>query len=145
ASSVRLASERREPPPSRHMERVEPYSAWLGEQLGLHPEDRQRLHVGALLHEIGRIAAGDSSLHAAQQPSDIDLAAMKKQILKGVALAETLPDLEPVLPIIRSHHERWDGAGYPDGLAGEKIPLLARIVAIADAFDAITSDKASRA
>jgi HD-GYP domain-containing protein (c-di-GMP phosphodiesterase class II) len=70
---------------------------------------------------------------------------MKTHTTKGAEILATIPDLGPVIPIVRSHHERWDGRGYPDGLAGEKIPLLARIVAVADAFDAMTSDRPYRA
>ena len=66
---------------------------------------------------------------------------MKTHTTLGAEIVRTIPDLQPILPIVRSHHERWDGTGYPDGLDGEDIPLLARIVAVADAFDAMTSDR----
>jgi HD-GYP domain-containing protein (c-di-GMP phosphodiesterase class II) len=69
---------------------------------------------------------------------------MKSHPVKGVAILESLTALNPILPIVRSHHERWDGRGYPDGLAGERIPLIARVVAVADAFDAMTSDRCYR-
>src|SRR5271165_729354 len=69
---------------------------------------------------------------------------MTSHVLKGAALLETMPGLTPLLPIVRSHHESWDGSGYPDGLSGEQIPLLARIVAVADSFDAMTSDRVYR-
>ena len=66
---------------------------------------------------------------------------MKTHTTKGAEILSSVPEMEPIIPIVRSHHERWDGAGYPDGLAGEEIPLLARIVAVADAFDAMTSNR----
>jgi HD-GYP domain-containing protein (c-di-GMP phosphodiesterase class II) len=69
---------------------------------------------------------------------------MKTHTVKGAEILATVPDLHPVIPIVRSHHERWDGKGYPDGLAGDNIPHLARIVAVADAFDAMTSDRPYR-
>jgi HD-GYP domain-containing protein (c-di-GMP phosphodiesterase class II) len=69
---------------------------------------------------------------------------MKSHTVKGAAILATVPDLGPVIPIARSHHEQWSGQGYPDGLAGDKIPRLARIVAVADAFDAMTSDRPYR-
>src|SRR4051794_35263789 len=69
---------------------------------------------------------------------------MKTHTTKGAKILEQVPDLAPVIPIVRSHHERWDGGGYPDGLAGEEISKLARIVAVADAFDAMTSDRPYR-
>src|SRR5207344_1054248 len=70
---------------------------------------------------------------------------MKKHTTKGAKILEQVPDLASVIPIVRSHHERWDGMGYPDGLKGDQIPRLARIVAVADAFDAMTSDRPYRA
>ncbi len=69
---------------------------------------------------------------------------MKTHTVKGAAILATIPDLVPVIPIVRSHHEQWDGGGYPDGLVGGEIPRLARIVAVADAFDAMTSDRPYR-
>jgi HD-GYP domain-containing protein (c-di-GMP phosphodiesterase class II) len=69
---------------------------------------------------------------------------MKMHTVKGAEILETVPDLHAIIPIARSHHERWDGKGYPDGLVGEEIPILARIVAVADAFDAMTSDRPYR-
>jgi HD-GYP domain-containing protein (c-di-GMP phosphodiesterase class II) len=69
---------------------------------------------------------------------------MQAHTVKGAVILSSLPDLAPVIPIVRSHHERWDGKGYPDGLAGEAIPRLARIVAVADTFDAMTSDRPYR-
>jgi HD-GYP domain-containing protein (c-di-GMP phosphodiesterase class II) len=70
---------------------------------------------------------------------------MKTHTLKGAAILETIPDLKGVVPIARNHHERWDGSGYPDGLAGARIPFLARVVAVADTFDAMTTDRPYRA
>src|SRR5262249_21840282 len=70
-----------------------------------------------------------------------EFAIMKSHTTKGAEIVATVPDLVPVIPIVRSHHERWDGQGYPDQLKGEEIPRLARIVAVADAFDAMTSDR----
>src|SRR5215472_11252071 len=69
---------------------------------------------------------------------------MQTHTVKGATILGTIPDLAPVIPIVRSHHERWDGKGYPDGLTGQNIPRLARIVAVADTFDAMTSDRPYR-
>jgi HD-GYP domain-containing protein (c-di-GMP phosphodiesterase class II) len=144
AAFVRRAIELRDPHTGRHVERVKMYASWLADELRLPPEDCKNLQVGALLHDVGKIAVRDAVLQKRDKLTPAELAVMREQTLKGVALAECLPDLAPVLPIIRSHHERWDGTGYPDGLAGESIPLLARIVAIADAFDAMTVDQPYR-
>jgi HD-GYP domain-containing protein (c-di-GMP phosphodiesterase class II) len=76
--------------------------------------------------------------------SDDEYEHMKSHTVKGAAILATIPDLEAVLPIVRNHHERWDGRGYPDRLAGHDIPLVSRIVAVADAFDAMTSNRPYR-
>jgi HD-GYP domain-containing protein (c-di-GMP phosphodiesterase class II) len=134
------AMELRDPATHHHMERVTRYSMILGERLELRPEDMERLRVGSSLHDIGKIGIDDSIL---RKPGELDASEfeiMKTHTTKAAAMIEPIPDLRPVLPIVRSHHERWDGHGYPDGLAGEDIPLLARIVAVADGFDALTYD-----
>jgi hypothetical protein len=128
ATFVRRALELRDPAAGQHLQRVHAYAGLLAEELGLHPEDRKLLQAGALLHEMGHLAVPEPNT------------ALREQALKAAALAESLPELESVLPIIRSQYEHWDGTGIPDGLAGEKIPLSARMVAIADAFDTLTTE-----
>jgi HD-GYP domain-containing protein (c-di-GMP phosphodiesterase class II) len=134
----------RDPHTGRHAERVQTYAGWLGEEIGLTPEDLERLKIGALLHDMGKIGIADELLTKCSPLSEADIATIREQPANGTALAQSLPDLEPVIPIIRSHRERWDGTGYPDGLAGEDIPPLARIVAIVDAFDAMTTEQPYR-
>ncbi len=134
------AVELRDPATHHHMERVTRYSMILAERLELLPEDTERLRVGTSLHDIGKICIDDSIL---RKPGELDareFEIMKTHTTKGAEMLERVPELVPVIPIVRSHHERWDGTGYPDGLKGENIPRLARIVAVADGFDALTFD-----
>jgi HD-GYP domain-containing protein (c-di-GMP phosphodiesterase class II) len=127
-----------------HTARVTEYSWRLGKELQL-PEDQLHLiRIGTPLHDIGKIGISDAILLKTTRLTAAEFEIMKTHTIKGAEILATIPDLAPVIPIVRSHHERWDGRGYPDGLAGEAIPALARIVAIADAFDAMTSDRPYR-
>jgi HD-GYP domain-containing protein (c-di-GMP phosphodiesterase class II) len=112
--------------------------------LRLSTEDQERLKVGTPLHDIGKIGIPDSILRKPGKLTVAEFDEMKSHPAKGVAILECYPALRPILPIVRSHHERWDGKGYPDGLAGDAIPLLARVVAVGDTFDALTSDRCYR-
>jgi putative nucleotidyltransferase with HDIG domain len=127
-----------------HTARVTSYSLLLAEQLQLSADDMELLRIGTPLHDIGKIGIHDSILQKPDRLSPEEFEMMKIHTVKGAEILDTVPDLHPVIPIARSHHERWDGRGYPDGLAGEAIPLLARIVAVSDAFDAMTSDRPYR-
>jgi putative nucleotidyltransferase with HDIG domain len=127
-----------------HTARVTSYSLLLAEQLQVSPEEMELLRIGTPLHDIGKIGIDDSILRKPDRLSPAEFEIMKMHTVKGAEILETVPDLHSVIPIARSHHERWDGKGYPDGLAGEAIPPLARIVAVSDAFDAMTSDRPYR-
>ena len=122
-----------------HTSRVTNYSMLLGEKMGLSLKDLDLIGTGTPLHDIGKIGIDDAILRKPGKLTDAEFDIMKTHTTKGAAILSTIPDLHTVIPIVRSHHERWDGKGYPDRLAGEDIPLLARIVAVADAFDAMTS------
>jgi putative nucleotidyltransferase with HDIG domain len=128
----------------RHTARVTNYSILLGHQLGISPEDMERIRIGAPLHDIGKIGIADAILQKTSKLTKEEFEIMKTHTTKGAKILETVPDLAPVIPIVRSHHERWDGQGYPDKLAGENISRLARIVAVADCFDAMTSNRPYR-
>lgn len=127
-----------------HTRRVADYSLLLAEKLRLSAEEKRVLRVGAPIHDIGKIGVDDAILRKRDQLTAAEFNHLKTHTLKGAAILETIPDLKDAVPIARNHHERWDGDGYPDKLAEEQIPRLARIVAVADAFDAMTSDRPYR-
>lgn len=129
----------------KHTNRVTSYSLLLAEHLDLPSEDLNWIRVGTPLHDIGKIGIPDEILNKPGKLSEKEFEIMKTHTTKGAKILEQVPDLAPVIPIARSHHERWDGSGYPDGLKGLQIPTLARIVAVADAFDAMTSNRSYRA
>jgi putative nucleotidyltransferase with HDIG domain len=127
-----------------HTQRVTNYSTLLAQHLELAAPDMKCIRIGTPLHDIGKIGIDDAILRKAGKLTAEEFAIMKTHTVKGAAILATVPDLALVIPIVRSHHEQWNGQGYPDGLAGENIPRLARIVAVADAFDAMTSDRPYR-
>jgi HD-GYP domain-containing protein (c-di-GMP phosphodiesterase class II) len=127
-----------------HTHRVTNYALVLAEELGLPAADRRFLQVATPLHDIGKIAVDDAVLRKPGTLSGPEFAQMKEHVRSGVEIVQMIPGLAWALPVVRSHHEKWDGTGYPDGLAGEEIPLSARVVAVADAFDAMTSNRPYR-
>jgi HD-GYP domain-containing protein (c-di-GMP phosphodiesterase class II) len=127
-----------------HTQRVTNYALLLAERLALSPVECRLLQVGVPLHDIGKIGVDDAVLRKAGALNRTEFQRMRSHTVRGAAILSGIPGMAPVLPIVRSHHERWDGRGYPDGLVGDAIPLLARVVAIADAFDAMTSDRPYR-
>ncbi len=127
-----------------HTSRVTAYALLLAEEADLPDGERQLLRAAAALHDIGKIAIDDHILRKAGRLTDTEFDQMRTHVTRGAEILETVPALSWALPVVRSHHERWDGLGYPDGLKGEDIPLAARVVAVADAFDAMTSDRPYR-
>jgi HD-GYP domain-containing protein (c-di-GMP phosphodiesterase class II) len=127
-----------------HTQRVTNYSLLLAERLHLPSMECRLLQIGVPLHDIGKIGVDDAVLRKAGSLMPDEFESMRSHTTRGAAILEGIPGLAAVLPIVRSHHERWDGRGYPDALAGEAIPLLARVVAVADSFDAMTSDRPYR-
>ncbi|MFO0811275.1 MAG: HD domain-containing protein [Gemmataceae bacterium] len=124
-----------------HTRRVTELAVRLGLQLGLTPEEIKLLERGTPLHDIGKIGIKDSILLKPGKLTTEEFEEMKLHTTKGAAIVSMIPDLHPIIPIVKSHHERWDGRGYPEGLKGEAIPRLARIVAVVDAYDAMTSPR----
>jgi putative two-component system response regulator len=122
-----------------HCERLATYSIALGQALGLLRHDQLALYRGGYLHDIGKISIPDAILFKRGLLTDGEWQTMRLHTIRGEEICRPMKTLTPVLPIIRSHHERWDGSGYPDGLAGEEIPLLARILQVADIYDALTT------
>jgi putative nucleotidyltransferase with HDIG domain len=127
-----------------HTQRVSAYALLLAEELRMPAADVDLVRLGTPLHDIGKIGIDDAILRKPGRLTAEEFAVMKTHTVKGAEMIATVPDLHPVLPIVRSHHERWDGGGYPDGLGGEAVSPLARVVALADAFDAMTSNRPYR-
>jgi putative two-component system response regulator len=128
-----------------HAERVGSYAQAIGTALGYDTEDTAMLYEGGVLHDLGKIAIPDAILLKPGPLSENEFAAMRQHSVEGERICLSLRSVAHYLPIIRHHHERVDGAGYPDHLASNDIPTGARIVAIADAWDAMVSDRPYRA
>jgi putative two-component system response regulator len=136
--------EARDPGTEGHCDRLASYAAALGRGLGLDAADLEVLHRGALLHDIGKIAIPDELLLKKTRLTAHEYELMKRHPLVGDELCRPIRSLEPVRAIVRHHHERLDGRGYPDHLSGAAIPLVAQIVTVVDVFDALTSDRPYR-
>jgi putative nucleotidyltransferase with HDIG domain len=124
-----------------HTQRVTRYATILAEKLELPDDQIELIKLGGPLHDIGKIGIDDAILRKPGRLTAEEFAKMQRHTTMGAEILQTIPEMQPIIPIVRNHHERWDGKGYPDGLAGENIPFLARIVAVADAFDAMTSHR----
>ncbi|TWT99780.1 Cyclic di-GMP phosphodiesterase response regulator RpfG [Botrimarina colliarenosi] len=127
-----------------HSDRVARIAVRLAQEMGCEGEALNALYVGGLLHDIGKIGVDDAVLRKSGALTADEYDQIKLHPTLGEQILHGVPGLEPVLPIVRHHHESWDGSGYPDGLALEEIPALARIAAIADAIDAMGSDRPYR-
>jgi putative two-component system response regulator len=123
-----------------HVERVTAYAAAIAEEIGWQGRQLEQLRLGAILHDIGKIIIQESVLFKPGALDADEWLLIKKHPIIGAEMVREVPFLLPVVPVIRHHHERWDGNGYPDGLKELRIPPGARIVAVADSFDAMTSD-----
>ncbi len=138
------AIDARDPYTAGHSERVSRYAVWMGETLGLSREEQKQLELAALFHDIGKISIPDAVLLKAGRLSEEEYRLIQSHPERGVEILRHIRQFEPILPAVRHHHERWDGQGYPDGLAGEAIPLFARIIAYVDTYDALTTDRPYR-
>lgn len=127
-----------------HTERVTEYSLLIGKKLGLSNDELKNLELCALLHDVGKIGIPDSILRKPGKLTKEEYLVIQSHPVRGVRILEPIENITPILPGIKHHHERYDGRGYPDGLDGLNIPLYARIIAVADAFDAMTSDRPYR-
>ncbi|MGC8856965.1 MAG: HD domain-containing phosphohydrolase, partial [Anaerolineae bacterium] len=127
-----------------HSVRVSHLAVELGKALGLTPQQLKALERGSLLHDIGKIGISDTILHKPGPLTPEEWASMRQHPDIGARIVEDIPFLQDTLHVIRYHQERWDGSGYPVGLSGKDIPLLARIFAVVDAFDALTSNRPYR-
>jgi putative two-component system response regulator len=139
--SLALSVEAKDPYTTGHCDRLARYSVALGRWLGVSEEYLKALHRGGILHDVGKIGIPDSILLKPGQLTQEERTVMQAHPIIGERICGPLKSLRLVLPIIRHHHERWDGSGYPDRLAGEAIPLTARILQVVDLFDAFSTQR----
>jgi len=125
----------------KHSQRVIEYSLDIAEELRLSPEETEKLKTAALLHDIGKMKISDIILKKTDRLTKAEMDVVKRHPIDALNILEPIDEFQHVLIHIKYHHERWDGTGYPEGLKGETIPLLARILSVANAFDAMTSDR----
>ena len=143
--ALAAALDARDPYTAGHSERVSTFAVAIGEELKLDADAKETLRLGALLHDIGKIGVPDEILRKAGALTAAEFESIKTHPSAGARILKSIPFLAPHIPIVELHHERPDGLGYPYGLQGDEIPLAARIVHVADAFDAMTSARAYRA
>lgn len=136
--------EEKDPYTSGHSERVCYYADFVAKRLGLNPTDRNEIRIASYLHDIGKIGISNRFINKKGALSSTEWAIIKQHTKKSLELLIPLNLSPRILSYIHHHHERYDGTGYPDGLAGDHIPLGARIIAIADAYDSMTSDRPYR-
>jgi len=136
--------EEKDPYTSGHSERVCYYSDFVSKRLSLSPKERSELQIASYLHDIGKIGISNRFINKKGTLSPTDWAVIKQHTRKSIELLVPLNLSSNIISYIQHHHERYDGTGYPDGLAGEKIPLGARIIAISDSYDSMTSDRPYR-
>ncbi len=134
-----------DPETQEHAGRIRATAEAIAVALAMPAAERHALRLGAILHDVGKIGIADPILLKPGPLDEREWEVMRSHPLVGERILEGIHVVSPAIPIVRQHHERWDGGGYPDGLAGDDIPLGARIVAVCDAFDAMTSDRPYRA
>jgi len=144
AEALAAAVEKRDPYTGGHVKRVVEYSMAIARHLSEPLTDREDLRLAAVLHDIGKIGIRDSVLLKQARLDQDEIAHMREHPLVGEDILEHIEQMKKVRKIMRAHHEKWDGTGYPDGLKGDDIPVHARIIAVADTFDAITTDRPYR-
>lgn len=139
-----IATEKKDTYTAGHTFRVTMYALKLGEELKLKPEQLHAIAQGTLVHDVGKISIPDSILNKPGRLTEYERVLIEQHPLKGYHMCRDLGFMNEELSIIRSHHEKWDGSGYPDRLNGDAIPILARIVAVADVYDALTTERSYR-
>jgi putative nucleotidyltransferase with HDIG domain len=139
------AVEARDAYTGKHAERVTRFAIEIGRVLGLPRPDAPELEFGFLLHDIGKLGVPDSILFKPGPLTAEERALMSRHTIVGAEIMRDIEFLAEASKVVRSHHEHWDGSGYPDRLAGEEIPLTARVFAVADVFDALTTNRPYRA
>ena len=136
--------EARDPYTSGHSARVTDYAVRVAKTLGVSDTSMQTLRYASRLHDIGKLGIDEATLHKNDELSDDEWGMIREHPVKGERIVQWLGFLDRAKPVVRHHHERWDGSGYPDGLKGEEIPFLTRILSVADCYDAMTSQRPYR-
>jgi putative nucleotidyltransferase with HDIG domain len=129
----------------QHSEDVTKYALWLAQELRLSDETMRVIRIGALLHDVGKIGIPEEILRKPGHLTPEEYEVIKQHPNLGALIVGAVPGMESIVDAVRHHHERWDGRGYPDKLAGTDIPMIGRIMAVADAFSAMTTNRAYRA
>ncbi len=142
--SLALAIDAKDQYTHQHILRVQRYAVAIAKQMGLTGGDLEAVNTGALLHDIGKLGVPEYVLLKPGRLTDDEFAKIKQHPEIGAAILDPVEFPWPVLPVVKYHHEKWDGTGYPEGLKGEDIPLTARIMAVADVYDALTSTRSYR-
>jgi putative two-component system response regulator len=140
--SVALVVEGRDNYTGNHCRRLGEYSTRVGKALGVSEEDVRILHLGGIFHDLGKIAVSDIVLNKPGRLTPEEWTAMRRHPVVGAELCQSMRTLGGVLPLIRNHHEKLDGSGYPDGLKGGEISLLVRIISVVDVYDALATKRA---
>ena len=142
--ALALAIEAKDTTTADHLQRVRVYATEIGREIGLSPNELEALQAAALLHDIGKLAVPEHIISKPGRLTPEEFEKMKIHPLVGAEILEEVKFPYPVVPIVRAHHEKWDGSGYPFGLAGEEIPIGARILSVVDCLDALASDRQYR-
>jgi len=142
--TLAIAIEAKDQTTADHLERVEVYAIAVGKELGLSETELEALRASALLHDIGKLAVPEYIISKPGKLTPEEFEKMKTHTVVGAEIVERIRFPYPVAPIVRSHHEKWDGSGYPDGLQGDQIPIGARILSAVDCLDALASDRQYR-
>jgi HD domain/GAF domain len=143
-SALANALEAKDPETGHHANEIGELAAEVGKNLGMHGSDLRTLRIGGVLHDIGKIGIPEAILRKPGALSDEEFAVVREHTVIGASIIGDIPGLTGVIDVVRASHERWDGAGYPQGLADEQIPFGARIISVCDAFDAMTEDRVYR-
>ncbi len=136
--------EKRDPYTAGHTKRVMDYSVATGVEMGLGKEELEKLKLAAILHDIGKIGIRDAILLKTERLTDEEYRIIQNHVIYGAEILQHVKQLKDIIPGVKYHHEKFDGSGYPEGLKQQEIPLIARIIAVADTFDAMTTDRPYR-
>lgn len=140
-TTIRLTIDAKDNYTCSHSDRVSDYAVKIGKDLNLSERELRLLHDGGIFHDIGKIGTSDIILQKTGRLDSDEYNEIKKHTIRGASILSAVSMFSDVVPLVRHHHERYDGTGYPDGLKGEEIPFLARILSVADALDAMTTDR----